>query len=276
MKTIAILGTGPAGLMAAHAASVMGVQFSLFGLPDVNRHVVKSTIGGAQFLHRAVPGISYEQEPDMMIRYRKRGTSEGYRAKVYGTNEVPFVSFDNVQDGETVPAWSLHAVYENLWNGICGPSGHSVNALRVTPETLGEWFERSLWDLVICTIPRPSMCRTYNGSMDARAHAFQSQTIHICGEDMGAGMNEVVYNGDPEQSWYRTSNMGGIISTEWGEQAPPSYLKTYPIKKPIWHDCSCWQDEPIVFAGRYGEWRKGVLVHDAFVTAFKAIEELVR
>lgn len=276
MKSIAIIGTGPAGLMAAQAVALHGHPFSLFSAPTPTG-VQKSVIGGAQFLHRAVPTISDEDAPDMMIRYRKRGTSEGYKKKVYGAGEVPFVSFDNVQDGEEVPAWHLHSVYDQMWDGICGPRGHSVNALRVTPETLTEWLEKQLWELIICTLPRPSVCRTHAGQAgpDQRAHGFWSQTIHVCDEPMGAGFNEVLYNGDPEQSWYRSSNIGGNESTEWGERYP-NYFKSRirPIQKPISHDCTCWDGEPILFAGRYGEWRKGVLVHDAFVSTWKALEDL--
>jgi hypothetical protein len=275
VKSIAILGTGPAGLMAAQAVALHGRPFSIFGLPDPSGHVRKSQIGGAQFLHRGVPTVCDPDQPDMMVRYTKRGTSQGYRAKVYGDGDVPFVSFDNVGDGETQPAWSLHDVYERMWNGICGADGHSVNALRITPNILEEWVAKGLWDLVVCTIPRPAMCLAYNGAEgQTSAHPFWSQTIKVCGEDMGANMNEIIYNGDPDQSWYRTSNMGGKVSTEWGEVAPPKYLTTYPIVKPIRHGCSCWDDSKVLFAGRYGEWRKGVLVHDAFVDTFKAMEEL--
>lgn len=276
MKSIAILGTGPAGLMAAQAVALSGKPFSLFGLPDARGRAVKSTIGGAQFLHTAVPTVCDEMQPDLGITYRKRGTSEGYRWKVYGGEPVPFVSFDRVQDGETVPAWSLHRVYDMMWEGICGKDGHSVNAMRVTPQEMLSWTERELWDLVICTIPRHDLCLAYNG-MGGRPHTFVSQSIFIGDEAMDVGMNEIVYNGDPEYSWYRSSNICGNGGTEWGEDMKDKLslrLRTREVRKPLRHDCDCWVDKPVVFAGRYGEWRKGVLAHEAFISAFKAVEEL--
>lgn len=276
--SIAIIGTGPAGLMAAQAAAILGKPFSLFGLPDVSGHVVKSVIGGAQFLHKPVPTLVNENQPDIGITYRKVGTSEGYRQKVYGNEPVPFVSFDRVNDGETVPAWSLHRVYEQMWNGICGRDGHSVNALRITPEEIQRWLELNLWDLIICTLPRHEICLAYNG-LGGRPHTFVSQTIHVSQQSMVAGLNQITYNGDPEFSWYRTANLGGFESTEWGEGVPENLGKMYRlhnIRKPLRHDCDCWAGKPIVFAGRYGEWRKGVLSHEAFITTAKALEELAK
>lgn len=273
MKAVAILGTGPAGLMAAQAAALHGVPFSIFGLPDAKGHAVKSKIGGAQYVHTAVPTVSDENHPDMAIVYRKVGTSEGYQAKVYGDEPVPFVSWDRMVFDEPIPAWSLHDIYDRLWNGICGSDGHSINLQRITPTQVLEWLEMEVFGLIISTIPRPQLCMgQVPQSQSTRLHHFTSQTIQICGEPMGAGMNEIIYNGSDEQSWYRTSNMSGRVSTEWGHRKPPGYLKTYPLVKPIHNDCDCWSGQPVVFAGRYGEWRKGVLVHEAFTKAFLAIE----
>jgi hypothetical protein len=221
-----------------------------------------------------------EDQPDFGITYRKRGTSDGYRQKVYGGEPVPFVSFDNVQDGEVVPAWSLQKVYDKMWDGIAGKDGHSVNAMRVTPDELIRWVEHNLWDMIICTVPRHELCLAYNGLGGGRPHTFVSQSIYVGDEAMSTGMNEIVYNGDPEYSWYRSSNIGGYEGVEWGEDMKDVLTRmgrrTREVRKPIRHDCDCWTHGNIVFAGRYGEWRKGVLVHDAFVTAFKAVEELYK
>jgi hypothetical protein len=94
---------------------------------------------------------------------------------------------------------------------------------------------------------------------------------------MGIAHNTACYNGDPDgASWYRSSNISGVRSTEWGEPGVPPFFKSqvFPIKKPLDHTCDCWKDKPIIFAGRYGKWKKGVLIQDGFLMAGAAIEEM--
>lgn len=277
MKGIAILGTGPAGLMAAQACAITGRPFSLFGAPGSDGHVHPSVISGAQFMHVAVPTVSKEEEPDFSIRYRKFGTAEGYAAKVYASDpRVPFVSFNNVNDGEQVPAWSLRSIYETLWHGIAG-DGRSVNALRIDARTIDEWVKKELWDAIICTIPRNVLCRVHAGMDDRAAHSFLSQSVAIIdSEDMGVGFNEIHYNGDPNgPSWYRSSNIAGWQSTEWADTKVPPYYKSQArvLDKPISHTCDCWAGQ-VTFAGRFGKWEKGVLVQDGFIEAFQAVSRL--
>jgi hypothetical protein len=276
MKSIAILGTGPAGLMAAQAVALKGRPFAIFGMPDMQGRIQRSVISGAQFIHTPVPTVN-DTEPDFELTYRKLGTSAGYQHKVYGGDDVPFVSFDRVVDGETIPAWSLRKTYDRMFDGICGADGHSVNPMNITPLVIREWLALGTWDLIISTIPRHAICLPYNGYGD-RPHAFHSQSIVVNNDSMNAKDNTIVYNGDEEFSWYRSSRIDGVGSTEWGGQVQDQIRKMYKdlavIKKPIRHECDCWLNAPIVFAGRYGEWRKGVLTHEAFITAFRAMEEL--
>lgn len=275
--TVAILGTGPAGMMAAQACVVTGTPFHLFSAPDGSGHVQPSQISGAQFMHVAVPTVSEEDEPDFTITYRTRGTEGGYMDKVYrDAPDVPFVSYGNVTDGERQPAWNLDRIYERQWQGIAG-GGSSVNALKVDARTLDEWVTKELFDLVVSTIPRPALCRVHAGMDDRALHAFTSQEVGIVDdEDMGVAMNEIVYNGDPDVSWYRSSNIAGHRSTEWSVSMVPPYFKSRArvLKKPVMTTCDCWSDAPVVFAGRYGKWRKGVLVQDGFIETFQAMERM--
>lgn len=279
MRTVAILGTGPAGMMAAQACVITGVPFHLFAAPDRDGVVQPSFISGAQFMHVAVPTVSDEESPDFAITYRKTGTAQGYAEKVYtdGLDQhVPFVSFENVEDGQTVPAWSLRGIYENQWTGIAG-SGSSVNAMKIDARILDEWVRNEQFDLIVSTIPRPALCRTHAGMDDRTPHAFWSQEVRIVNdEDMGVDLNVIAYNGDPDTSWYRSSNIAGWRSTEWAaDRIAPYYVsRSKLIKKPVKHTCDCWADAPVVWAGRYGKWEKGVLVQDGFIEAFQAIESL--
>lgn len=278
MKSIAILGTGPAGLMAAHACAIAGRPFSLFSAPGKDGNVHASRIGGAQFIHKAVPMLVDEQSPDFEVTYRVMGDEQGYRRKVYGDNPlVPFVSFANVKNGETQPAWNLRTIYDTMWNTMAG-IGSSVNIETVTAEMMLKWMENDLWDFVISTIPRHALCLSHAG-INPNPHAFMSQDVWILNHGYSEiESNTIIYNGQREPSWYRASNLQGFQSAEWasGTTLPPLGEKErrslITVSKPIVHGCECWKDEPrIRFAGRFGKWQKGVLVHDGFTTCAQAL-----
>lgn len=278
MKGIAILGTGPAGLMAAHACSLSGRPFSLFSVPGEDGIVRPSRIGGAQFIHKAVPLLVDEDNPDFEVTYRLLGTEEGYAEKVYQSNPwVPFVSYSNVSDGEVQSAWNLRRIYNAMWEAIAG-NGDSVNAEAIDSKTMLHWMEKNMWDFVVSTIPRYHLCLSHAG-LNPSPHNFMSQDVWLLnGDHANVGDNTIVYNGDDSPSWYRASNLQGTSSVEW---AAPEAIPPLPeqdkkailnIKKPIVHGCNCWEHEPrLQFAGRFGKWQKGVLVHDGFTTTAQAL-----
>lgn len=265
MKKIAILGTGPAGLLAGFAAARGGHFVSFFGSGSPGSPT-KSEIGGAQFLHRPIPGIHSPDDPDFAITYKVAGSPRHYQAKVYGESEVPFVSMSNVRDGEVVPAWSLRLTYDYLWDYLIG-DGSRVNIVKIDPSWLITLIEDGPYDLIVSTIPRPAICLAHAGMIDGRPHGFSSQAVRIMNSPaLPLSDNTVWYDGTRNVSWYRTSLIDGSGSTEWGDGAPPNLFREeeiITIKKPISHDCSCFHDQ-VMFAGRFGEWTKGVLSHSAF------------
>jgi hypothetical protein len=272
MKKVAILGVGPAGLMAGYAASLVPNTFVSFFSAGGDNGPTKSKIGGAQFLHRAIPGI-HNERPDGMVRYITVGSPVGYKEKVYGSADVPFVSMSNVADGQEVPAWSLSNTYDRLWDLLIG-HGNRVNVVDVTAAWLAELLTGGMYDLVVCTVPRPTVCLAHAGLVEGRPHAFVSQPIRFMPRcTMEFKGNRMIYDGTKNVSWYRTSSIFGVGATEWSESAPERlpYDDVITIKKPISHDCSCF-DGHVVFTGRVGAWRKGVLTHHAFIDTFKAMD----
>lgn len=265
MKTVAILGTGPAGLVAAHACKLAGVPFHLFGMGQ------KSMLGGAQFLHHQIPGLCGD-EPDFHIKYHVVGDRRTYQRKVYGNAEVPFVSFANVSDGELQPAWALDKLYDGLWNEIAG-GGSSINAMNVTPEILVQWIEAGTFDVIVSTIPKKELCLSANGLI-VSAHHFWSQEVRVMQEcifETNMAPNTIMYDGTPNVSWYRTALINGVGSTEWGSGAPEKLpYDTFTLRKPVRTTCTCFEGE-VVFTGRHGAWKKGNLVHHAFVDTWKAV-----
>jgi hypothetical protein len=252
MKTIAILGSGPAGLMAAHAVGLCGRPLSL------HSRLEKSVLGGAQYLHYPIPQLT-GPNPERIITNRLYGTAEGYQAKVYGTdpNVVPSkVSAMDITDGETVGVWSLDAAYDRLWDWF----GDNINPADISPE----WLDDNMgnFEMVISSVPAPALCRRPDH------HRFQYQEVWIQpGAPSFIPEDEVHYNGDKSPSWYRASNIGGTAGgVEWssiGTKPPVEGLRS--VRKPLRHNCDCWPD--ILRVGRYGTWTKGVLTHDAFYEA---------
>lgn len=272
MKRVAILGIGPSALMAAYAASFFGAFVSIFTRGDEGSPT-KSKIGGAQFLHLPLPGINHDV-PDAEIRYLTSGSTDGYREKVYGEEPVDFVSMSHVVDRTVVPAWSLSATYDLLWEQMVVPE--RVNIATITPVWLHELIESGNFDLIVSTVPRMAVCLAHAGLVDGRPHAFVSQPVRIMNRSTIEELpdNTMVYDGTRNVSWYRTSKIFGTGATEWSESAPdrlPYEEEIVKIRKPLRTDCSCFSDH-VLFTGRFGEWRKGVLTHHSFQNVYKELE----
>lgn len=247
---IAILGCGPAGLFAAHAAVGQGHDVTILSKPR------KSFMRGAQYLHRPIPGLSGEP---FEIDYRLEGPVDGYRAKVYG-------DFSDVQvSPETLvgiaQAWDIREAYDNAWVEYAplirqfeiGHVNQLANLIRQ-------------YDMIISTVPRRLLCA------DPQNHHFESQAIWstdyvkrlgVFEEKDGAPIpdNIVVCSGFEDDWWYRQSRIHGWENTEFGYDHKPAG-KAWLVEKPLSHNCDCQPD--IVTTGRYGSWKKGVLSDASF------------
>jgi hypothetical protein len=262
LKPIAVLGVGPAGLMAAHAVALAGRPVSLFSQPDKDGTVKRSRLGGAQFLHDPIPGVN-DDEPDVVVTYRLEGEAEVYRRKIYGDKYVPSVSMEHVHDGQEQPAWNLQATYDKLWDLL---SADEANAVVIDPAWIQMALEKEWFDFLISTIPATAICRAH---LDFLLHVFESQQVRITTEPYyQVPDNTIVYNGTEDHSWFRASNLFGVESTEFPYYITPP-AQTFVVAKPIRTNCACYPN--IVRGGRYGTWTKGVLTHHAFIEAAKVV-----
>lgn len=245
-KPVAILGCGPAGLLAAHALAQRGIPFGIFSVP------AKSRLGGAQFLHESIPGLTSE-EPDAMLTYRLEGDPMVYKQKVYGDNpNVDFVSMAFVGNGQQVPAWSLRDLYDRLWEVF----GSMVNGTVIDATWLKENVEE--FSAVISAMPRDRICEPWSN------HTFHYHQVRILNEAINPSVpdNEIWYDGTKDRSWYRMSNIFGVGSTEWGMSVRPPMSDLVTVNKPLRTNCDCWPD--FIRVGRFGRWEKGVLAHDGY------------
>lgn len=258
---IAILGSGPSGLVAAEAVTecLFGTEHDL----DIFSLGKKSPLYGAQYLHQPILGVT-DFTKSIEVEYRLEGTAGGYRQKVYPGSEVS-VSVEMLEPNHM--AWDIRETYDSLWEDFGD---------LVIPSILN--FERvkvisRKYDLVLSTIPLPKVC--------GAKHRFESANIVAAGSapDLNIGLEEyeklcppstVICNGDDRVPWYRISNIFGYVTAEFsmlhGLWAPGS---AGMVRKPVSHNCDCWDNSNVNLLGRYGAWKKGVLVHNVY-------EEVVR
>lgn len=248
-ETVAILGAGPSGLLAAHAVELTGKTAAIFSSSDGGPmpRPKRSEIGAATYLHAAIPDLT-SAEPDDMIKFIKLGTGSGYALKVYGDRLHPS-SWALFEEG-SYPAWSLQAVYDELWDRF----SDRIVPMDVGPEEADEFLDD--FGMVISSIPAPTLC---DGS-----HSFPSRTIWVTDEAISdchhQGDPVIVYDGRAGAlgDRYRSSLIFGKASTEYAREVPGSRqgIKVLPSQ------CDCRPE--IVRVGRWGEWKPGVLTHHAF------------
>lgn len=268
---VAVLGSGPAGLMAAHAAvdaHALQVPDDLF--LDIYSKGEKSSLYGAQYLHAPIPGMTKDESD--VIDYRMVGEPEDYRRKVYGSTWVGEVSPEKYNGLQR--AWDIRATYDNLW----AEYGRYIHEVLVEPNDLQQIVNGKFYDIIVSSIPLPYLCH--------QGHHFGATEIIAAGDapDLGINIgsmfrcpeNTVLCNGNPNPSWYRLSRIYGHTTVEWPGRGPETMVpvKTAAlVRKPTDHNCDCW---PTVFkVGRFGSWAKGVLSHTAYEKTYDQITKMI-
>lgn len=254
---VAVLGCGPAGLMAAHAANQQGHHTTIFS------HKVLSPMAGAQYLHESIPGVTPKEAP-LEITYAKQGSAEGYATKVYGSPSAP-TSWQHFPEGEH-PAWDLHSAYRRLVRMYWA----DVNQLLVVPQQQDIARLCASNDVVLCTLPAKNMCIS-------RKHEFPGAFVTIerwePDGEYTRSRNVITYSGDPVDSWYRRSWIQG---TGW-QETPGVVGEVGPDRlhgvKPLDTDCDCHERDNFFRLGRFGQWKKGVLTSDAYRQALEIVSE---
>ena len=250
---VVVLGCGPAGLIAAHAAQ-REFQARVVIL-SVKR---PSQLFGCQYLHAPVPGLGMESNGEL-VTYVQHGTHDNYRKKVYGSLTPPVSPQLYAGNHE---AWDIRQAYQQLWE-MFEPT---INNVKIRPEDIVPMMQHySEADAFISSIPANVLCQV--GSR----HTFESVPCWAIGDSpdqtidaaFGTRPFTVVCDGTNEVGWYRTSNVFGHATVEWpGHKRKPPIAGVVPFEKPLGTDCNCMSS--ILRVGRYGQWRKGILSHEAY------------
>jgi hypothetical protein len=247
VKTVAILGCGPAGLLAAHAAIQRDHYVRIFSKK------IKSSFFGAMYLHRPIPALHNTTVPEVVIKIEKYGTKKGYAEKVYGDPNAP-VSWDKFGEGLT-DAWSLSDAYEKLWARY----EDRIVDTDVSHETLQPLGIN--YDMIFSTLPAPILCH------DRRHHFDKQEMWVIHGKDQWDAQGRMVYNGRESEDWYRYSSINGHHSWEFSHfpveaEKMKQGLSLVVGFKPTRTNCDCYPT--IHRLGRFGRWDKHVLTHHAY------------
>jgi hypothetical protein len=278
---VAILGCGPAGLFAAQAVRNSGKATELVIFS--NRQ--KSELYGAQYLHAPIPGLP---QNSTKILHRISGTPEGYRTKVYGSEATHSVSPMYLDGWREV--WDIRSAYSYAWTRF----RDQVVDMLVTPAWLVDAgrrdraFTLNKFDLVINSIPRPSLC------LHPQSHRFNKTQVWAVGEAPEIGIRfpldtnnhlpvvadgNVVCSGLPSQRWCRASRIFGRGTVEWPiDRRPVSLpnLEAVKVNKPIDTNCNCFSVGKVKLhhVGRYGMWKKGILSHHAYGYVKQLLDEM--
>jgi hypothetical protein len=262
-KTVAVLGAGPAGLLAAHAARELGYDVTVYTAPGSDGQPQKSELHGCQYLHAHIPDAGVPKQ-GTNVHYLLEGHADDYRRKVYGEGWDGSVSPDEYGPEKAHMAWNLRVAYDVLWEDM----RPLMKALYVSPQMAARVREVKK-QIVLATVPAPALC------LDMDNHKFSSQSIWAMGstrEDFATSRSlpyyapdfTVLCNGNKSPHWYRAATVFGQSTLEWPGGSKPPINGVAAVRKPLSTDCACHVGKHWHRLGRFGKWQKGYLAHQAY------------
>lgn len=251
-------------MLAAHAAKLMGHRVTIFSKKQ------RSQMRGAQYMHCTIPELPLEAS--VKLAYVLHGDIATYRDKVYGDNIHEDIVVSPQLFAGYHEAWNIRQAYHMLW----AKYRNVIINIDIDNSVLQHVMNGD-YDVCLSTVPAPLLC--YQDHIFDSVKVWIDNTWHGPDPSMNRSRygtphvvlcNGLVYDKDHvrQTGWYRTSIIYNHANTEWVSQSAAIPTTAKSIIKPLRTDCNCWPS--IVRAGRYGEWRKGVLSHDAFDTALEA------
>jgi HI0933-like protein len=266
-KRVVVLGCGPAGLFAAHAAKERGAEVVIISKKR------RSEMYGAQYLQSHIPGLT-DGDKGFTVEYRLEGQLDDYLSKVYGA-DVPdrkAIKADALTGFDE--AWDIRRAYYRAFD-IYQPI---IQNARIDCYSIGAILAEYRPQFLISTVPAPDICLgTETG------HAFDVRRIWAIGDAPERGVfaprysaepNLILYNSEDSPAWYRASLIAGYASVEWPEGSRPPLDDVVEVLKPFATTCDCWtrnRRTRLLRLGRYGAWNRKVMSHQAYWETLKVV-----
>jgi hypothetical protein len=250
---VIVIGCGPAGLAAAHAAVGLGADVTVMAPKD------KTPQRGPLLIQRPIPGINTDHPDGTVHQIVVGGSILDYRYKLYGDVNIS-INGDILQPH--YHAWRHAETYDRLWEKYC----HLIEDVHVKRSELVTIHEEA--DLVVNTAPAKFLC------WREPAHTFTEARVYITPYCTYPNQpdNTIIFNADPNVPWVRSSRIFGNEVTEWTEEQAPSSSRL--IKKPISTDCNCYPR--VLRTGRFGAWRNETWIDTAYWDTYSAVEGIGR
>jgi hypothetical protein len=253
-----VIGCGPAGLAAAHAAA--GLEYPVRVIAPKQ----KTPQRGPLLLQRPIPGIN-KSHPDGYIRQIVIGGGIlDYRYKLYGDINIG-INGDILEPG--YHAWRFPETYDLLWDKY----SDLIEDRRVAPWTVSEYANDDPEVLMINTAPANEMC------VRRSVHVFRDCPVIVTEPAIYSSQPDdtIIFSGDPEVPWSRSSRIFGTEVTEWPMQAAPDVRERFKpnkvrvVRKPISTNCNCHPG--VLRTGRFGTWRNQTWVDTAYYDTRNAL-----
>lgn len=230
----------------------------------------QSTLHGCQYLHAPIPLPNSYSVADTKVSYRLTGTADQYRQKVYGDSYTGKVSPEDLEGEHR--AWDIRATYGHLWSLITNHRAVTIYPTHIDSNWIGAAAKvLHRYSHVISTIPAPALCKSPVFLPSQEGHYFSSHAIKAVGAPSYGFLepDTITCSGLPEDPWYRSATVFGHTTIEYPRTHRPGlYGKPLvTVRKPLSADCDCHPE--IIRLGRYGQWKKGVLVHQVYWSALK-------
>lgn len=264
-KRVVVLGCGPAGLFAVHAAKRQGADVTIISKRR------RSEMYGAQYLHSEIPGLTTGSNP-FTVEYRLEGELDDYLAKVYGETIPNRKGITKDSLVGVYPAWDIRKAYHRAWDLYQDQIIHH----DLGPDDVWGIISYYKPSVLISTVPAPSICLE-------PGHAFDVRKIWAIGDAPERGVfaprfgvepNIIQYNGQPSPAWYRASLIAGYAAVEWPEATRPPIDDVAEVLKPVATTCDCWLSNhkvTTVRLGRYGAWNRLGHSHQAYWETLKVL-----
>ena len=245
---VAVIGCGPAGMAATHAAVGTGAEVEVFAPKKM------TALAGPVMLHRPIPGINTEQ-PDGYVRQLVIGGSIlDYRLKLYGDVNIA-INGDILEHG--FHTWPLIEAYAKMWNRY----EELIRDRMLFPYDLSALARK--YDLVINTAPLRRLC------MQPTKHVFRSARVALINQASYPNQppNTVIYNAREDPAWVRSSRIFDSATTEWRPADAPE--GAFTIRKPLSTTCDC--HPKVLRTGRFGKWHNETWIDHAYYETRTAV-----